>query len=68
MSTSFKSLVTDIEYLSKTRQVYQNELSFAGKGLKLNKKEDGKWALLNSYLLFLFSLNTCEYFLTFIQF
>jgi hypothetical protein len=42
MSTAFKSQVTDIEYLSKTRQVYENELSFAGKGLKLNKREDGK--------------------------
>ena len=42
MSTSFKSNITDIEFLSKTRSIYQNELSFAGKGLKLNKREDGK--------------------------
>jgi Ran GTPase-activating protein (RanGAP) involved in mRNA processing and transport len=42
MSTSFKSLKTDIEYLSKTLKVYSNELSFAGKGLKLNTKEDVK--------------------------
>lgn len=37
-----KSLVTDIEFLSKTRQTYANELSFAGRGLKLNKREDVK--------------------------
>lgn len=38
---SVKSLVTDIEHLSKTRNSYSNELSFAGRGLKLNTKEDG---------------------------
>lgn len=37
-----KSGVTDIEFLSKTRQSYSNELSFAGKGLKLNTREDAK--------------------------
>lgn len=37
-----KSAVTDIEYLSKTRATYSNELSFAGRGLKLNKREDAK--------------------------
>lgn len=36
-----KSQITDIEHLSKTRQVYPNELSFAGKGLKLMTAEDG---------------------------
>lgn len=35
-----KSLVTDIEYLSKTRQTYSDELSFAGRGLKLNTRQD----------------------------
>ena len=57
MSTSFKSLVTDIEYLSKTRQVYQNELSFAGKGLKLNKREDGTHLFLFSFTNSTFKLN-----------
>jgi Ran GTPase-activating protein 1 len=37
-----KSMVTDIEYLSKTRQTYSNELSFAGRGLKLNTREDAQ--------------------------
>lgn len=36
------SQVTGIEFLSKTRNVYANELSFAGRGLKLNKREDVK--------------------------
>jgi Ran GTPase-activating protein 1 len=35
-----KSAITDIEYLSKTRQTYANTLSFAGKGLKLNTREE----------------------------
>jgi Ran GTPase-activating protein 1 len=35
-----KSSLTDIEFLSKTRQEYADELSFAGRGLKLNKRED----------------------------
>lgn len=35
-----KSTVTDIDYLSKTRQEYEHTLSFAGRGLKLNKAED----------------------------
>lgn len=35
-----KSLITDIEFLSKTRQTYIDELSFAGRGLKLNTKDD----------------------------
>lgn len=38
---SVKSMITDIEYLSKTRNTYENELSFAGRGLKLNTKQDG---------------------------
>lgn len=38
---SIKSAITDIEHLSKTRNFYENELSFAGRGLKLNTKEDG---------------------------
>ena len=37
-----KSLVTDIEFLSKTRQTYPDELSFTGRGLKLNTREDVK--------------------------
>ena len=36
------SQVTGIEFLSKTRNVYENELSFAGRGLKLNKRDDVK--------------------------
>jgi Ran GTPase-activating protein 1 len=39
-STEVKSQVTDIEFLSKTRATYANELSFAGKGLKLNTRAD----------------------------
>jgi hypothetical protein len=35
------SLVTGIEYLSKTRATYSDELSFANEGLKLNTVEDG---------------------------
>lgn len=35
-----KSSVTDIEFLSKTRQTYSDELSFAGRGLKLNTRQD----------------------------
>ena len=36
------SAVTGIEFLSKTRSTYSDELSsFANKGLKLNKAEDG---------------------------
>lgn len=37
-----KSQVTDIEHLSKTRQTFPNELSFAGLGLKLMTAEDVK--------------------------
>jgi hypothetical protein len=36
------SQVTGIEFLSKTRQTYSNELSFAGRGLKLNTEDDGR--------------------------
>ena len=37
MAAQGKPLVTDnIEYCSKTRNSYQNELNFAGLGLKLN--------------------------------
>ena len=39
---ALKSQVTDIEHLSKTRATYSNELSFAGKGLKLNTREDAR--------------------------
>jgi Ran GTPase-activating protein 1 len=42
MAAQGKSLVTDIEYLSKTRNIYLNELSFAGLGLKLNTRDDVK--------------------------
>ena len=35
------SLITGIEYLSKTRSTYEDELSFANMGLKLNTAEDG---------------------------
>jgi hypothetical protein len=34
--------VTGIEFLSKTRNTYDSELSFANKGLKLNTEEDGQ--------------------------
>lgn len=37
-----KSQITDIEHLSKTRASYDNEVSFAGRGLKLNTREDVK--------------------------
>lgn len=37
-----KSQITDIEHLSKTKNIYDCELSFAGRGLKLNTKEDVK--------------------------
>lgn len=37
---SLKSIITDIEHLSKTLTQFDNEVSFAGRGLKLNKKED----------------------------
>lgn len=37
-----KSQITDIEHLSKTKTIYEKELSYAGRGLKLNKKEDGE--------------------------
>ena len=40
MTSGLKSQITDIEFLSKTRTTYTDELSFAGRGLKLNKKED----------------------------
>lgn len=42
MSGSVKSQVTDIEYLSKTRGTFKNVLSFAGRGLKLNTREEAK--------------------------
>ena len=45
---SVKSLITDIEHLSKTRNTYSNELSFAGRGLKLNTRKDGKYLYLYS--------------------
>ena len=35
-----KSNVTDIEFLSKTRAVYTDELSYAGRGLKFNTAAD----------------------------
>ncbi|RNA35325.1 ran GTPase-activating 1 [Brachionus plicatilis] len=35
-----KSSITDIEHLSKSRQNYADELSFAGQGLKLNTRQD----------------------------
>jgi hypothetical protein len=35
------SIVTGIEFLSKTKNTFQNELSFANLGLKLNTVEDG---------------------------
>jgi hypothetical protein len=35
------SLVTGIEYLSKTRNTYSDELSFANQGLKLLSEDDG---------------------------
>jgi len=38
---SVKSLITDIEFLSKSRNNYDNELSFAGRGLKLETRQDG---------------------------
>ncbi len=47
---SVKSLITDIEHLSKTRNTYSNELSFAGRGLKLNSRQDGKFKNVNSHL------------------
>ncbi|CAF1066169.1 unnamed protein product [Brachionus calyciflorus] len=37
-----KSNVTDIEFLSKTLRTYSDELSFAGRGLKLNTRDDVK--------------------------
>lgn len=37
-----KSQITDIEHLSKTRASYDNEVSFAGRGLKLNTRDDVK--------------------------
>jgi Ran GTPase-activating protein 1 len=40
MSNGLKSAITDIEFLSKTRAKYDNELNYSGKGLKLNKRED----------------------------
>ena len=39
------SLVTGIEYLSKTRTTFQDELSFANMGLKLNTADDGNYFL-----------------------
>lgn len=42
---SVKSLITDIEFLSKSRNNYNNELSFAGRGLKLETREDGIFIL-----------------------
>lgn len=48
---SVKSLITDIEHLSKTRNTYSNELSFAGRGLKFNTRQDAqelKQAILNT--------------------
>ena len=66
MSTSFKSNTTDIEFLSKTRSIYQNELSFAGKGLKLNKREDGKYLFAQSRDFL--SLDCCSIFVTLMLF
>lgn len=37
-----KSAITDIEHLSKTRQEYENTLSFAGRGIKLNTADDAR--------------------------
>ena len=54
-----KSHTTDIEHLSKTRTIYENEVSFAGRGLKLNKKEDG------SCEFFCFNTNICFMNITF---
>ena len=36
-----KSVITDIETLSKTRATFDGELSFQGQGLKLNTAQDG---------------------------
>lgn len=47
-----KSQITDIEHLSKTRASYDHEVSFAGRGLKLNTREDGYY--LNYYRRFSF--------------
>ncbi len=39
------SLVTGIEHLSKTRNTYTDELSFANQGLKLLNADDGNLIL-----------------------
>lgn len=54
-----KSVITDIETLSKTRAIFNGELSFQGQGLKLNTAQDGQWLLflhdfLKFYLVYLY--------------
>lgn len=42
------SLVTGIEFLSRTRNIYADELSFANKGLKFNTADDSKYERLQN--------------------
>ena len=51
------SVTTGIEYLSKTRSTYEDELSFANMGLTLNTAEDG---LLNMRIIIINYLNSTK--------